>query len=411
MRVAVVTHAARRIGGAETYIEALLLALGNAGHHTAAIFESDGDLTRPPIRVPSQMQCWSVQDHGADVALLRLVSWAPDVLYVHGLGSADLEARIQRIAPSVFYAHNFYGQCISGAKCYRHPARTTCTRTFGSACLAHYFPRGCGGRNPVQMLKDYQLQMARLRLLHQYTRVLTNSNYIAGELSRYAIQAERVPLFPSKPPLEPPAIGEFALPAGSDPWRLLFLGRAESLKGGDLLLKALPLVAQNIDRSLSLTIAGDGPALPEWKRIADSIRNDRIGIEFVGWSTRPEELFAKSHLLVVPSICPESFALSGIEAGSYAVPSVAYAIGGIPEWLHEAENGHLAPTDPPTAENLATAITSALSDRNHYLRLRANALVRAREFSLSRHMDSLLTIFQQLVRPACAPQAAKVAAR
>ena len=61
--------------------------------------------------------------------------------------------------------------------------------------------------------------------------------------------------------------------------------------------------------------------------------------------------------------------------------------------------------------NLAAAITSALSDRNHYLRLRANAIVRAREFSLSRHMDSLLTIFEQLVRPACTPQAAKVAAR
>ena len=411
MRVAVITHAARKIGGTETYIEALLPALENASHHTAAVFESDGDLTRPPIRIPSQMQCWSVQDHGPDVALLRLMSWAPDVLYVHGLRSVDLEARIQCIAPSVFYAHNFYGQCISGSKCFRHSSRATCTRTLGPACLAHYFPRGCGGHNPVQMLKDYQLQAARLRLLHQYTRVLTNSNYLTTEFSRHSIQARCVPLFPSKLPLQPPAIGEYALPAEHDPWRLLFLGRAESLKGGDLLLKALPLVAQKIERSLSLTIAGDGPALPEWKRIADTIRNDRIEVEFVGWSSRTEDLFSRSHLFVMPSVWPEPFGLSGIEAGSYAVPAVAFATGGIPEWLHEAQNGHLAPANPPTAKNLATAITSALSDRNHYLRLRANALVRAREFSLSRHMDSLLTIFEQLVRPAYTPQAVKVAAR
>ena len=411
MRVAVVTHAARKIGGAETYIEALLPALENAGHRTAAVFESDGDLTRPPIRIPSQMQCWSVQDHGPDVALLRLMSWAPGVLYVHGLRSADLETRIQRIAPSVFYAHNFYGLCISGSKCFGLPSRTICTRTFGPACLAHFFPRGCGGRNPVQMVKDYQLQAARLQLLHGYARVLTNSNFLATEFSRHSIQAQSVPLFPSRLPAEPPAIGEFALPAGRDPWRLLFLGRAEPLKGGDLLLKALPLVAQNIDRSLSLTIAGDGPALPEWRRIADSIRNDRIEVEFVGWSSRTEDLLSRSHLFVMPSVWPEPFGLSGIEAGCYAVPAVAFATGGIPEWLHDAENGHLAPADPPTAKNLAAAITSALSDRDHYLRLRANALVRAREFSLSRHMDSLLGIFEQVVHRAHAPQAAKVAAR
>jgi len=263
----------------------------------------------------------------------------------------------------------------------------------------------------VQMFKDYQLQAARLRLLHQYTRVLTNSNYLATEFSRHSIQAQYVPLFVSKLPLQPPAIGEFALPADRDPWRLLFLGRAESLKGGDLLLEALPLVAQKIDRSLSLTVAADGPALSEWKQIAHGIRNDRIEIEFVGWSSRTGELFSKSHLFVMPSVWPEPFGLSGIEAGSYAVPAVAYATGGIPEWLHEAENGHLAGTNPPTAKKLAAAITSALSDRNRYLHLRANALIRAREFSLSRHMDSLLTIFEQLVRPAYTPQAVKVAAR
>ena len=113
----------------------------------------------------------------------------------------------------------------------------------------------------------------------------------------------------------------------------------------------------------------------------------------------------------MPSVWPEPFGLSGIEAGCYAVPAVAFATGGIPEWLHDAENGHLAPSDPPTVKNLAAAITGALSDRNHYLRLRANALVRAREFSLSRHMDSLLDIFEQVAHRTHAPQAAKVAAR
>jgi glycosyltransferase involved in cell wall biosynthesis len=411
MRVAVITHAARKIGGTETYIEVLLPALENAGHQAAIVFESDGDLTRPPIQIPSHIQCWSVQDHGPEVALMRLMTWAPDVVYVHGLKSVDLETRIQRIAQSVFYAHNFYGQCISGSKCTRRPVKTTCTRVFGPACLAHYFLRGCGGHNPAQMLKDYQLQAARLELLHRYTRVLTNSNYLATEFSRHGIQAECVPLFASKLPTEPPAIGEFALPRDHAPWRLLFLGRAEALKGGDLLLHALRMAAQKIDRPISLTIAADGPALSAWKRIAHGIRNDGIQIEFVGWSSRTGELFSKSHLLVMPSVWPEPFGLSGIEAGGYAVPAVAFAVGGISDWLHDALNGHLAPAEPPLANNLAAAITRALSDRNHYLQLRANALIRAREFSLSRHMQALLGIFDQLIHRTQSPQAAKAVAR
>ena len=83
-------------------------------------------------------------------------------------------SRLQFFTPTISTVNVSVGRNVIGIL--REP---TCTRTFGPACLAHYFPRGCGGRNPVQMLKDYQLQTARLRLLHQYTRVLTNSNYIA----------------------------------------------------------------------------------------------------------------------------------------------------------------------------------------------------------------------------------------
>lgn len=276
--------------------------------------------------------------------------------------------------------------------------------------MAHYFLRGCGGLDPVQMVRDYQLQAARLKLLHLYNRVLTNSSYVVSELSRYSIHAECVPLFGSKIPLEPPAIGEAALPRDGDPWRLLFLGRADPLKGGDLLLKALPIAAQTLDRPISLTIAADGLALSSWKHLAEAVRSDRIQINFANWSTRPEELLSKSHLLIMPSVWPEPFGLAGIEAGSYAVPAVAFATGGIPEWLHDGENGHLAPTDPPTAKNLAVAITRALGDRNHYLRLRANALACAREYSLSRHMDLLLGIFEQVVGRTYVPQGAKVVA-
>jgi glycosyltransferase involved in cell wall biosynthesis len=329
---------------------------------------------------------------------------------VHGLADVNFEGRIPPIAPSVFYAHNHYGQCISGTKCFQRPQRTPCTRKFGAACLAQFLPRGCGGRNPIQMFKDYQLQQHRLNLLRTYKRVLTNSHYLSSEFSRNGIQASCVPYFVSNPPTAAPAIGEFALPAEHNPWQVLFLGRAERLKGGDLLLKALPELARKLNHPISLTFAGDGPALPAWKRIGDRVRSDRVQVDFIGWTTRIEDLLSKAHLLVMPSIWPEPFGLSGVEAGNYAVPAVAFASGGIPDWLHDGENGHLAPSDPPTANGLASAMICALSNRDHYLRLRANALIRARDFSLSRHMDSLLDVFEQAVGRTHAPQPETVVA-
>ncbi|HLH05689.1 MAG TPA: glycosyltransferase family 4 protein [Terriglobales bacterium] len=398
MRIAVVTRAARKIGGAETYIEDLLPALERAGHSVAVVFEGHGDRSRPAIQVPPKTQCWSAQDHGAALAILRLISWAPDLIYLHGLEEVCFEENIQRIAPSVFYAHDYYGQCISGSKTYARPHVMPCTREFGAACLACYLPRGCGGYSPITMLRRYRVQMRRLRLLRGYRRVLTNSEFLVRTFLEQGIAAECVYLFASKAPVGPSAIGAFTLPAPGEPWRLLFLGRAHALKGGELLLKSLPLVAEKIGRPLSVTFAGDGPALREWQRLAEKLRSDRIQISFVGWHTRTSDLFAETHLLVMPSVWPEPFGLSGLEAGLCGVPAVAFANGGIPEWLHEGENGHLAPATPPTSVGLADAIDRALSDSRHYLILRTKALARAREFSLSRHMDLLLRTFAQVTR-------------
>ena len=53
-------------------------------------------------------------------------------------------------------------------------------------------------------------------------------------------------------------------------------------------------------------------------------------------------------LLVVPSVWPEPFGLVGPEAAHHGVPSAAFAVGGIPEWLVDGVSGHLAAGDRPT---------------------------------------------------------------
>src|SRR5260370_31647345 len=56
------------------------------------------------------------------------------------------------------------------------------------------------------------------------------------------------------------------------PWRLLFLGRFDFLKGGLVLLDALPQVTRALDSAIHITFAGDGPERESWEKKAAAIQ-------------------------------------------------------------------------------------------------------------------------------------------
>ncbi|HEX9582458.1 MAG TPA: glycosyltransferase, partial [Gemmatimonadales bacterium] len=92
--------------------------------------------------------------------------------------------------------------------------------------------------------------------------------------------------------------------------------------------------------------------------------------------------------------------LVGLEAACVGLPSVGYAVGGIPEWLIAGETGELAPGDPPTTEGLAHAITRALNDPPHYQRLRRGAWEQVARFTMERHLNALLPVLEDAGRTA-----------
>jgi len=95
----------------------------------------------------------------------------------------------------------------------------------------------------------------------------------------------------------------------------------------------------------------------------------------------------------VPSVWPEPFGLVGLEAGAFGVPSVAYDVGGIGEWLKEGENGWLAPGDPPTVEGLADLLARAAADPGALADLRSGARAAAERMSLAAHVERLERVF------------------
>jgi glycosyltransferase involved in cell wall biosynthesis len=406
MRIAILNWSNRRIGGTGTYLSAVMPYLQRAGHEVGLWHEVSTPADYAIIPLPPDAPVWSVADLGLESALAGLASWHPHLLYSHGMLDPEVESRTLDIAPAVFFAHNYYGTCISGAKTFKSPVVTPCDRRFGWQCLAQYYPRRCGGWNPVTMVRLYRQQRDRLELLSRYRAIVTHSEHMQNEYINHGLTASRVFNVKYGSDLERSAPCESqVVPAADDarPWRLLFVGRMDELKGGRELLESLPHVVAALNRQVHLTFAGDGLQRASWTAFANRIcRDPRIQVTFTGWVSGSEidALFAHSDLMVLPSLWPEPLALVGLEAARHRLPVAAFAVGGVGEWLTPGRNGYLAPGNPPTVQGLTAAIVACLRDPQTHARLREGAGRLSAEFSFDTHVELLLRAFHDVTRAA-----------
>ena len=403
MRIAIATWTSRQVGGAETYLSRTVSTFVSAGHHVVLCFESDEPDDRPRFAIPAGVMTMSAADLGGAAVLDRLREWQPDVVYVHGLKDPSFEQRVQSIAPSVFFAHAYYGTCISGNKAHLFPVVQPCARRFGAACLALYYPRRCGGLNPVTFAREYARQRRRLRLLRRYAAVLTHSEHMRQEYLRHGAAGGRVfncSVTTDDASNVPPF---HAVPVPTDRVRvrhLVFAGRMDPLKGGEELLRAAAVAHQRLESPLRVTLAGDGSERSRWELVARDLgtRHEGLSIHFTGWlgPAGVARLLATADVLAMPSLWPEPFGLIGQEANRQGVPVVAYATGGIPEWLVDGVNGCSAPGNPPTVEGLADALVRCLSDRDRHRAMRRAAVVAGHSRPDDQHIAAVLDVLQQV---------------
>ena len=388
MRIAVISHSRRKIGGVETYLDTIIAALA-AENQVALLYEAETP-GRELISLPPSAPVWQSAELGRNQALQQLRHWEPDVCFVQGLQDPELEGDVVALGNAVLYVHSYYGSCISGNKMIYNGAPKPCERTFGPACLLHYFPDHCGGRNPITMLQRYRLQSRRLQLMREYRALVANSEHMRRELARYDLASEVA--YPFANSGVPPLVRD----SQQEPLQLIFSARMQALKGGHLLIDAASEIQRRLGRKIQVTFIGDGPDLSAWKNQARALTTHPVSFKFTGWlpSDAIKEELLRSHLIVMPSIWPEPFGLAGLEAGLHGIPTVAFAVGGIPEWLQDGVNGHLAST-PSTPQSLTEAIVRALADPDHYQQLCTGAREQALKYDLRNHVDQLLSIFSR----------------
>ncbi len=400
MRIAFLNWNNRKFGGTGSYLSTIMPVLHAAGHDVALWHEVDAPSDYPLLPVPVNAPVWSVASLGLNGAIDALRNWQPDLLYAHGLLEPSVEEQALDVAPAVFFAHDYYGTCINGQKTLTRPIITPCHRTFGWQCIAEYYPKRCGGLSPMTMVRQFRRQQDRLHLLRDYAAIVTHSDHMKQEYEKhglatrvYNVKCSSNGAATTYPHREPSPLRA---------WRLLFVGRMDPVKGGSELIRSLREVRRRLNRPLHLAFAGDGPALTSWEVEASALRRvePEIEVTFHGWLATDalDALYADSDLLVVPSLWPEPLALVGLEAGRHGLPTVAFDVGGISDWLKSGTNGILAPGDPPTVDGLANAMVAALEDPAVYKQLCHGAQHANSEFTLDEHLRRLTDVFETVVR-------------
>jgi glycosyltransferase involved in cell wall biosynthesis len=238
------------------------------------------------------------------------------------------------------------------------------------------------------MLKGYRWARDQRRLFPRYARTVVASEYMRAEMVRHGAPADRIEVLP----LFSTVRGDSDASAAERD-TVLFAGRMTTLKGGHVLVRAAARAAQLLGRRVNVIMAGDGPQKESWRQLAASLQ---VPCEMTGWLSLDDRsrVYARTTIAAMPSLWPEPFGLSGLDAAALGRPSIAFDVGGIREWLADGVNGRLvAPAEGDTG--FARAIASLLDNPPECARLGQNALDVSRRMSLSAHVERLEAVLQR----------------
>ncbi|MFP4222663.1 MAG: glycosyltransferase family 4 protein [Phycisphaeraceae bacterium] len=182
----------------------------------------------------------------------------------------------------------------------------------------------------------------------------------------YGLPLEHASVLPN--PIELPGESETWRPAGCDPQRVLFVGRFDRHKGGDVALDAFAQLARELPK-LRLVMVGPDRGVRDdagrrWS--LEAYLGERLGdvrgrVEVLG-ELEPERLGLlrrQAMVTIVPSRY-EVFGYTAVEAMAAGCPVVVSEAGGLAEMVQDGRNGLFA--QPGDAADLARQVRRVVED-------------------------------------------------
>jgi glycosyltransferase involved in cell wall biosynthesis len=177
-------------------------------------------------------------------------------------------------------------------------------------------------------------------------------------------------------------------------FNLLFPGGGRFVKGGDLLIDALPKVKRQI-RGVHLYVAGEVPGNHMLRRLVAANRLEE-DVTFTGFLNVQDyrRLLKSVDALVMPSR-EEGFGIVFLEAMALGKPVIAGNTGGIPELIENGRNGLLVELDPQRIAEAIISLYNRQELRDHIVR---NGLIDLPRFDWSNTVGRYVELYTELVR-------------
>lgn len=376
-------------GGVEVYIHNLMPLLRERGIETHWI--STG-ISAGKAWIESEDGNWNWKGNSPSLEKSPLLEWIDDqtVFHVHSLSEPKLIRQLFQMAPVVRHMHEPRMFCPGQGKFWAAD-ETICEIPFGPHCVLHAYTKRCCNRHPKTLRKQYANTHYEVNEAStQYSAIITNSNWTHAEALKAGYPSDALHLlhcFTEALP-EPPSVN-------TEP-RVVFTGRLSRTKGVHYLLHAMPQVLRSVPNA-QLDVLGSGHNETEFKQLAKDLQIDHATF-FHGWSDRKtaHKITSKASVVAFPSIYPEAFGISGIEAMMLGKPVVGFNVGGVPDWLKDGRTGISVPAKDSNA--LAIGLTKILTDQS--LRNRMGEAARrdaVAKFTPTSHLAQLLPVYQSCI--------------
>lgn len=391
MRVTFISTEWRRNGGVASYLHRLAAALAARGDGVQVVHGDQAAGAVAGVRDDCIPQCTlHGLPHGgreaSAAAIDAIRGFAPDVVHVQSCNNFALEAAVRARYRAAKTLHVF-DFCPSNTK-YHHGLERACVYPTSAMCLPRMGYLSCttSRRPPVWWRLQRRAREAN-RNNAGYARIIVASEYVRRQALATGYpdgQVREIPYFVGAEPASEP-----------EPGLILTGGRLVREKGIDLFLAALA----QVPGAWRAVIAGDGLEAPALRaQAAASGLGDRV--TFAGWQDEAgmTALFRRASIVAMPSRWPEPSGILGLEAMAHGRPVVAFATGGIPEWLADGETGLLAP--PRDAGAFARALTALLADPAGARRMGEAGRARAAQrFAAAPHLAALDALYEELPVP------------
>lgn len=385
MRILVIHNFYAQRGGEDTVVEAELKALQEAGHEARLYEARSASLESRPLAAAFNLACLRHNPLKARDLGAALKDWRPDVAHVHNvfpcLSLSPYAVLRKANIPVVQTLHNYRFLCA--------PATLLRQGQECRLCAQGDFKPGvryaCFRESRLLSL-GYGIALAKARRRHwlesRVSRFICVSQYVKDAFVQAGFSLDQMDIK-----------GHF-LEGGTEAaftrqGPALYLGRLSEEKGAGILGQALGRMKGGAETK----IAGQGPMEGYLRALGLK------GVSFLGYLDKEalRRELRQALFTVAPSICPETFGLSVLEAFAAGKPVVASNIGALPELVKDGQTGLLA--RPGDAADLAAKMGWMFAHPEDCERMGRAALAVYREkFGQKENMVQLQAIYEKVVR-------------